>query len=286
MDDHFAHCAELVRNADKDRFLATLFAPAEHRPALLALYAFNVEIARVREVVRQPLAGEIRLQWWSDLLAGEARGEANANPVAAALIETKARYRLRDAPLQDLIAARRFDLYDEPMPTLAELESYGYGTAATLIAVAARILAPAADVEALALHAGLAYAIANLLKAFPLHAARGQLYVPLELLQRHGIGAAEALGAKALGGRATPELRATLADLRAEARRQLDAAGAAFAAAPAELAPALLPVSLVRPLLDRMERPDYDPFTPVEIPQWRRQWRLWRAARRPGRIFG
>jgi phytoene synthase len=49
--------------------------------------------------------------------------------------------------------------------------------------------------------------------------------------------------------------------------------------------PALLPLALVRSVLDRMEREDYDPFVPIEISQWRRQWRLWRAARRPARLF-
>jgi phytoene synthase len=281
MDDRFAHCADLVRTADRDRFLTALFAPEAERPALLALYAFNIEIARVREVAREPLAGEIRLQWWTDLLAGEVRGEAAAHPVAAALLATKARHGLSDAPLREMIEARRFDLYNAPMSTLAELESYGRGTASSLIALAAQILAPGADVAALAEHAGLAYAITGLLAAFPMHAARGQLYLPLDMLQRHGAGPPDALG-----GRATPGLRAAMAELRGEARRHLAAAGKAFAAAPPKIAPALLPLALVRPMLERMQRPDNDPFVPVEIAPWRRQWRLWRAARRPERMFG
>src|SRR5262249_48021126 len=74
MRDAFAHCEALLRAADRDRFLATLFAPAEHRAALFALYVFNVEITRVREAAREPLAGEIRLQWWSDVLGGGGGG--------------------------------------------------------------------------------------------------------------------------------------------------------------------------------------------------------------------
>ena len=70
MPDAFAHCEALVRAADRERFLTALFAPADRRNALFALYAFNIEIARVREAVREPLAGEIRLQWWSDALRG------------------------------------------------------------------------------------------------------------------------------------------------------------------------------------------------------------------------
>src|SRR5580692_12997770 len=94
MPDAVAHCERLVRSGDRDRFLAALFAPAEHRGALYALYAFNVEIVRVRESIHEPLAGEIRLQWWNDAIAGKAAGDVAANPVAAAVLATVARYRL------------------------------------------------------------------------------------------------------------------------------------------------------------------------------------------------
>jgi phytoene synthase len=56
--------AELVRRHDRDRYMTALFAPAARREALFALYAFNYEIARVREAVTQPTLGQIRLQWW------------------------------------------------------------------------------------------------------------------------------------------------------------------------------------------------------------------------------
>ncbi len=102
MQTHFEHCAALVREADRDRYLATLFAPAEHRDALYALYAFNVEIARVRELAREPMPGEIRLQWWREALSGEREGEAAAHPVAAALRETLARYGLATRPARGL----------------------------------------------------------------------------------------------------------------------------------------------------------------------------------------
>jgi phytoene synthase len=283
MRDAFAHCEALVRAADKDRFLTALFAPAEHRPALFALYAFNVEVARVREAVRERLAGEIRLQWWSEALGGQGRGEVAANPVAAALTATVARYALPVERLRALLEARRFDLYDEPMTTLAALDGYAEGTASNLIALAAHVLNGASDpgIDALARHAGLAYAITGLLKAFPAHAARGQLYVPVELLERHGSGPADVAG-----GKATVGLRAALAELRLVARRHLATARELVAAAPPAVVPALLVLAPAAATLGRMERRDYDPFVPVEIPPWRRQWLMWRAARRPARMFG
>ena len=282
MQDAFAHCETLVRAADKDRFLATLFAPAEHRHGLFALYAFNIEVSRVREVVREPLSGEIRLQWWSEVLGGEGRGEVAANPVAAALTAAMTRYALTRERLATLLEARRFDLYDEPMATLAALDGYAEGTASNLIALAAQILNGGRDagIGALAHHAGRAYAIAGLLKALPTHAARGQLYVPVELLERHGAGRTTP------GGKATPELRAALAELRLIARRHLAKARELVAAAPPAVIPALLVLAPAAATLTRMERRDYEPFVPVEIAQLRRQWLIWRAARRPARMFG
>ena len=281
MQQSFAHCEALVRAADRDRFLATLFAPRERRGALFALYAFNVEIARVREVVRDPVAGEIRLQWWSDVLAGDGRGEIEAHPVASALRASVARYGLPPERLQTTISARRFDLYDEPMATLADLEAYADGASSSLIALAAQILnGGAPDIDALSHHAGRAQAIAGLLKAFPFHAARGQLFVPLELLERHGADREDVRI-----GRATPQLRSALADLRDSARRHLRQAQDMARTVSPDAMPALLPVALAGATLARMERGDYDPFVPVEIAPWRRQWLIWRAARRPSRIF-
>jgi phytoene synthase len=276
MPDAYAHCENLVRAGDKDRYLASLFAPADRRPALYALYAFNLEIARVRELAREPMAGEIRLQWWRETLAGTRAGEAAANPVAAALMETMAHFGLSAEILADLIEARAFDLYDDPMPTLDAFAAYGRRTASGLIELCARVLdAGHADVGELAGPAGLAYATTGLLRTFALHASRGQLYLPADVLDRHG-----AQPSDILAGRPTPALRAALAELRAFARQNLAAFAARGAALPAAIVPAILPVALVRLYLDRMERRDYDPFTtPVEVAQWRRQWTLWRAAR-------
>jgi phytoene synthase len=273
MADNFDHCADLVRASDKDRFLATLFAPADKRGALFALYAFSAEIAAVRDRVREPMAGEIRLQWWRDVLAGERRGEAAANPVAAALTETVARFALPAPRLADLVEAHAFDLYDDPMPSLAALEGYARQTSAAVFELATLICgAPASEASE---RAGLACGITGLLRAFALHASRRQLFVPLEML-------GEATPEDIFAGRSSPALHNALALLRGRAREHV----AAFeqASVTAAAIPALLPVALVPGALTLMERPDYDPFrTAVERPQWRRQWALWRAARRYSR---
>src|ERR1700692_4241081 len=155
--DAFAHCENLVREADKDRFLAGLFAPADRRRDLLALYAFNAEVAGVQGKVREPLAGEVRLQYWHDLIAHA--GEPGANPVALALLETVKRHALPRQRLLDLLEARRFDVYDEIFTTRADLEDYASKTSSALIELALRILGDPDDAALeLARPAGLAYA--------------------------------------------------------------------------------------------------------------------------------
>jgi phytoene synthase len=281
MQDAFSYCAELVRTADRDRFLSALFAPAKHRAPLHALYAFNVEVARVREVAREPLPGEIRLQWWSEVVNGERAEEAAANPVASALLTVIERHQLAAPSLTALLDARRFDLYDDPMARLADLEAYARQTSSALLALAAQILAGGEGevTERVTNPAGVAYAIAGLIRAFPLHAARRQLYVPLELLERHGVEPQDIFA-----GRSSKNLRATFADLQDVARRHLLAAHQQVATLPDAALPAFLPVALVRSALDRLAR--CDPFAPAELLPWRRQWLIWRAARNPARIAG
>jgi phytoene synthase len=277
MQDAFEHCGRLVREADRDRFIAALFAPAAKRPALHAIHAFAIEIARVRDVVSAPLPGEIRLQWWRDALTAVGHGEVGAHPVAAALLDTIARYRLPLEPLLGMIEARRFDLYDEPIRSTDELETYAAQTVAAPMRLTVEILAAAqgVDLDALVRHAGIAEATTDLLRALPLHASRRQVYIPVQILQRHGAGVEELFA-----GRVTPALRAAVADLRGLARRHFSAAAALASKLGPEAMPALLPVALVPAWLDRMDRTD-DPLRPPDIAPWRRQWMLWRAARRP-----
>lgn len=272
-------CEAIVWRDDRDRWLATLFAPAAHRPALFALYAFAAEIARVPERVREPLPGEIRLQWWRDALDGTRGAEARANPVFAALEEAITRYDLPRAPLAALVDARVHDLYDDPLESVNDLEGYAGETSSVLMRLASLVLADGGEPGSAdaAGHAGVAYAITGLMRAFPWHIRAGRLVVPpMETLRRHAL-----TRERVLAGEGGLPLAAALQDMRALARDHLAKARAAIAAAPPAVKPAFLPVALVEPALKRMDAPGYDPYRSViEIPRWRRQLALWWAARR------
>ena len=263
-------------------FSRTLFAPAEHRGALHALYAFNVEVARVREVAREPLPGEIRLQWWSDVLRGERGGEASANPVAAALLTVIERYRLAAPALTALIDARRFDLYDDPMATARRSRSLCGKTSSALFALAAQILGVEAEAtEPVATP-----------PASPMRSPAS--CAPSRCMPRAGSSTCRSNCSSAMASSrrtyspADPRriLRAAFAELRGHRPR------ATFVAAHAT-DQRRCPTPHCR--LSCRSRwcgrrstawSASDPFAPAELPPWRRQWLIWRAARNPARIAG
>lgn len=270
-----AFCADLVRSHDFTRYASTLFMPSDQRRALLAVYAFNVEISRVREQVSQPLPGEMRLQWWTDMLAGTSHGGVEGNPVAAELMLAIRSCRLPVERLSRLIDEHQFDLYNDPMPTMAALEGYINDTACALFSLGAGICGHLSEeIEHLARHAGLAQGIAQVIAALPLDASRRQLFVPLQLLEQHGSGMEEVFA-----GKETPKLRAALDQLIAEARGHLKTALALLADVPPGVRPVFLPLALVRRDLQRMSRADNDPFTPHVTSRFRTLWTLWRASR-------
>jgi phytoene synthase len=276
--DGGAYAQSIVRESDPDRFFATLFAPADKRPALFALYAFNAEVARVRDVVSEPIPGEIRLTWWREVVEGERAGEAAGHPVAGELLAAMRDYRLPPAALSRLVEAKIFDLYDDPVATVTELEGYAGETASTVLRLASIILSDGDEPRGAdaAGHAGVAYAITGLLRSLPLHASRGQVMIPTEILARNGVDRG-----KLLNGEADASLLNALAEMRALARHHLARAKEAFGDLDQRAAPAFLPVALVEPYLQSMERRGYDPFrTVAEVPQWRKQLTLWLASRR------
>jgi phytoene synthase len=274
--------ADALRASDRDRYLSTLYAPAEKREDLFALYAFNAEVAAIRDRIREPLPGEIRLQWWRDVLAAP-EGAGDGHPVAAALVRAIDANGLPRAAFDNYLDARIFDLYDDPMPSRGDLEGYCGETASAIIQLAALILDrnSAPDHAELAGHAGCAQAIAGLLRLLPLHRARGQCYVPRDVLSAAGTSPEEFIAGDAheAAGRAV-EAMIALATHHMSAFRK----GARLL--PQSLRPAFLPVALVRAYLGKLSRePARALRVPADISEVRRHWIMFRAATRAwGRV--
>jgi phytoene synthase len=173
-----------VRASDPDRYFSALFAPSAARPFLFALYAFNHELTRVAETVREPMLGSIRLEWWRETVESARKGTPRNLDVAKGLAAV---FHVHPLPLTDfeaLIAARAFDANAERFADLAALERHIDATGGALMRLALRILG---GDPVRAREPALAYGLAGLLRSLGFHNARHKLYMPLDLLAAVGL---------------------------------------------------------------------------------------------------
>jgi 15-cis-phytoene synthase len=256
-----------LRELDRDRYIGSLALPAPQAPAIRALFAFAAEVAAIREKVREPMPGEIRLQWWKDALEGKGHGDVLSNPVADALLAAIEEFRLPTLPLVRLLEARRFDLYHDPMPDLPTLEGYAGETVSVLHQLAATMLdaGEAANAADAAGHFGVAQMLVGQLRAFGFNAAQSRLFLPLTIFAANGISENEIWS-----GVTSPGIiaaRDQLCDLAAEHVAQAEAAAKGLART---LRPAFAGLALLRPQL-ALVRTAADPFAlPPDIADWRK----------------
>ena len=269
--------ARLVRRHDHDRFLTALFAPGARREALFALYAFNHEVAKTREVVREPTLGRMRLQWWRESLdaiyaGAKLRQHEVVEPLGAAIRD----HALSRAHFERLLAARELDLGEEPPASLAALETYAESTSAGLVWLALEALGERDEAAVAAGRSvGIAYALTGLLRAVPFHAASKRLYLPRDLVEAAGLR----LERELFELRPTPGLRQVVEQVARAADRHLTHARSLRARVPQTALPALLPAVLARADLVRLARAGYDPFDRrVAGRHAGRSWRLALAA--------
>ncbi len=241
-----------VRRYDRDRFVTSLFAPPAVREDLFTLYAFNIEIARIRETVSEAMLGQIRLQWWRDALDRVCRGDPAHHPVADQL-STLIRRQSLPRPLFDrLIEARELDMQDQPPETLAQLKLYVEDSSAGLSALAALVLGgeDGATQEA-ARHVGQAWGLVGLLRAHPFAIKLRRLYLPV---REKGLDIEEVLAGEAPRGliELTEQIAATAASHLASARKlRREVSRIAI--------PALLPAKLADSYLIKLRKAGFNP---------------------------
>lgn len=236
--DALSPIAAFARRHDPDRFLCTLFAPPEFREAIFALIGFNHELARAREVAREPMMVLIRLQWWRDVVEEAVAGQpARRHEVAGPLSAAIRAGTLNPAALLALVEAREAEeTGEEAVPLMERLR----GTAGGLASETGRILgAGDAALEGLRL-LGTAYGLAGTLRSLPALAAQGRDPLP------PGVEPAAAGRAMAEQGQA----------LLAEAR-------AALRHLPARAVSAALPGVLARRDFARVLAPGWQPGAPA-----------------------
>lgn len=252
-----AYCLAQARRFDRDRYLTALFAGAAARDDLMALYAFNVEVARIRELVHEPMMGLMRLQWWRDAIAEIYGGGGRRHQVVQPLARAIGRRGLPRLHFDRLIDAREADLSELPPPDLAAMIEYVEATAAGLGLLALGVVGGGDDAAIAAVRSGsIAWGLTGLLRAVPFHAAQRRIHLPLNLLTQHGVMVDDLWQQRRPAG-----LAAVARIIAAAARGHLDAA-AAGPELPRRLMPALMPGTLARINLRLIEAAGYDLWAP------------------------
>ena len=168
---------EDLRRHDPDRYLVSLFAPADRQAALWALFCFNHEITKTRFVVTETQLGLIRLQWWREEIGKLYEGgEAPANPVLQGLEAAIRNYGLPKALFENMIYAREFDLEGAQPQGLEGLESYAELTTTPLNKLALQI-AGEQEEEGKVQTVSIRYCLAKLYLAIPFHKAHNHVLI-------------------------------------------------------------------------------------------------------------
>lgn len=164
-----------------------MFAPAKLRLDLFALYAFNYDVAKIAESVSQPIAGQIRLQWWRERIEEIYAGKATGSELVKSLAQAARSHDLSKFLFDSFIDAREHDLEAAPFADLASLESYADATSGNIMRLSARILGAGSTLDGDAREAGIAYALTGLLRSLPFHAARECVMLPADAMSEAGV---------------------------------------------------------------------------------------------------
>ena len=259
---------ELIARSDPDRYVAALFTAPGRRQGLLALYAFNQEVARIREIVHEPLVGHIRLGWWREQIAAIYERRAVAMPLAVALQETIDVFGLPRMLFDAYLDARALDFVEAPFGDEAALEGYTAATAGALMQLAARVLGAEGRADTAAREAGLAFAYAGFLRSLGFDASQRFCRLPVAWLEAEGLNAEDVFA-----GLATEALRKVIGHLGVAALRHAQEARALRF--PTAAIAALAPAALAGPYVRRATNARSDPFgKPIDMSQAERVVRI------------
>jgi phytoene synthase len=274
-EEDFAYCRAEVKRFDPDRYFSSLFAGEKGSLALQSLYAFNLEIAKTRESVSEPMLGQIRLQWWREALDGIYAGTPRNHAVVMALAHTIEAHDLDRIRFDRLIDGREFDLEDRQPHTLDELISYAAKTSGELTCLALECLgARGEEIEAVGRRTGIAWALTGLLLAIPFHVSQNRCFLPRDLTDAHGVPITALLA-----GRPPDTLTAVAAEIAEKASDQLVPLAEKSRIVTRIMMPALSHLAIARANLRRLEKTGHDVFAVRPISPLGRQWRTVAATR-------
>lgn len=275
----------IVKSADPARYFANQFVPVTHRSDMFVLHAFDLEIRKITRTVREPMAGEIRLQWWREVLQGSRNAEAAASPLASAVLEFTQRHSISSQIWDNYLDGRIFDLYDDAVEDQAAFEAYAGQTEGTMLQLACLVLDRGQSSSAAQVSGFLSCAMALWDRALrpmlysespaPAHLISNIAgYLPPQLRQDAGLQSNPYLGAE------TVDSRHALSEICAATEAYLEKARMAADAVPATLHPAFLHTAPMVLSLSKLRHGDELKLPLSQTSRSRLIWHLWRRSKR------
>ncbi len=265
-----------LKDLDPARYLSCLYLPASARDDIATLWAFDAEIARIPSLVSEPMPGEIRVQWWRDLI--KSGDNVGSGPLANRLMQVIEAHNLPRETFDNYLQARIFDLYQDAMPDTGSFEGYLGETISIFFQHAGTILGEdqrtlLADASG---HAGMAIGIARLLANNARLRARGQVYFPLDLLDKHSLSRETWLAEEIF-----EEHLDVVEELIRTTRYHLTFVRKVLEQLPKQTRAAFLELALVEPVLKEVAAHRLWSFTrPISVRPFKRNWKMLRAAMR------
>ncbi|XP_044062910.1 NADH dehydrogenase (ubiquinone) complex I, assembly factor 6 isoform X1 [Siniperca chuatsi] len=252
------YCLELVRSRDYDGFVSSLLLPEEARRSSLALRAFNVELAQVKDSISQKTIGLMRMQFWKTAIEDIYRDEPPNQPVSAELWRAVRKHYLTKRWLLRIITEREKDLEDRAYRNLQELEAYSENTQSSLIYLLLECLG-LKDIHAdhAASHIGKAQGIVTCLRATPYHSSRRKVYLPMDICMLHGASQEDFIRSSR-----EQNVRDVVYDIASQAHVHLQHARSFSHNVPAAATPAFLQTVVLEDYLQRVRKADFDVFNP------------------------
>lgn len=278
MENPLTYYSTQLAHSDRERYACALLAPAERQKGVIALLAWNSEIAHVGENVTEEMLGFIRFAWWREGLEALYEGlPPRPHGAVTLLAETIRQYHLPQQPFQDMLAAREADLQPTPFTTLEALETYAAQTSGLLLEQWLRVLDIAeteSSAHKAAQHIGTAWGITGIIRSIHAQAHRNRMCLPLEMLET-----ADCKVEEVLTGSHTPALASVIETLAARAQHHLKQARALRKEIPQQAFPPLYLATLADDFLARIRQSGSNPFSPLsETGRGKRAFTLWLKA--------
>ncbi|MBT4220325.1 MAG: presqualene diphosphate synthase HpnD [Rhodospirillaceae bacterium] len=265
-----AHAEAMVRTAGTSFYWAMRLLPIHKRRAMFAIYAFCREVDDIADEVGETADKHKRLSDWREEVERLYAGKAST-PISVALSGPMLAFGLNKRDLLDVIDGMEMDAGERVrIADSQELDLYCDRVACAVGRLSNRVFGideETGDIIANAL--GQALQLTNILRDVAEDAERDRMYLPRDLLGRHGIDTDDV--AEVL---AHPNLRDVCLELADICQQRFTEADAALAECNRrQMRPAIIMMEIYRRIFQRLQKQGWRDFKkPVAISKLHKLW--------------